>query len=105
MGFPEIADAILKTTTTALGVPIIYAPDEGEEIELNAVWDDNYVGVDPDTGAQVTSTSPRAGIRIADLGDITPTKDDRVTKGGQEYRISDFQKDGQGGAMLFLHRV
>lgn len=104
MNFFALSDAVLKATTQALGVEVVYTPVIGSAQTIQAVWDRDYVQVDPNTGAAVTSTQPRIGVRLADL-DVTPKKGDTVVVAGSSLKVIDVQVDGQGGATLYLHKV
>lgn len=72
--------------------------------DLNAVYDDNFKFVDPDTEQLVSSNEPMVGIRMIDTpkpvcsGDLVYIFSERL-----RYKVIDVMEDGQGGAVLRLH--
>lgn len=68
-----------------------------------AVFDTAHVGVDPDTGAPVSSVNPVLGVRLSDLPN-NPTSRDRVRARGVTYRIHDVQPDGVAGVTIILKK-
>lgn len=76
------------------------------------VFDDNFVAVDPQTGAEVQSSDPMIGVRYSELPAGGAKKGDQVvitgapdaTRNGTYLVISD-QRDSEGRANLVLHKV
>ena len=110
MSWPALADAALRASMTAFGRSVEYRAAGGERAEnLRAVFDDAHVAVDPETGAEVHSTDPVLGVRLAALPDAIrariearTTDGDTVIVGAVRYRVAEVMPDGQGGATLTL---
>lgn len=99
-----MADGVLKTTISTFKTQATYTRvANGATTAVAGVFDNAHQSVDPQTGAQVTSTQPTFGIRLADLL-AAPDSGDTVTIGATVYRVIDTQPDGQGGSTLILHR-
>lgn len=108
MAWADMADRALKTAIQTFKTSATYIPGTGAaQYAVVGVFNKPYEGVDPETGALVTSTHPTFGVRLADLAAI-PASGDKVTIasgfGVGTYRILDSREDGQGGAELTLHR-
>lgn len=71
----------------------------------SAVFDDNHVLVDPQTGALVVSRTPTLGVALADLPSGRWEEGDRVAVRAVDYRVIDCQNDSEGMAVLILHRA
>ena len=104
--FKERANRALGIITKALGEEIEYRPRNrpGVRYKMNAVFDNNYEVVDPETNQVISSNAPRVGVRYSDLID-PPEKDDRVYIKGELFKVYDSQEDGQGGTVLYLHKL
>lgn len=84
---------------------IIYTPSGGDPRTIPAIWDETYEAVDPDTGATVMSRQPKAMVKTSDLAGVTASGSDRVSRGGELFRVVEYQDGGQGSAEIYLHRV
>ncbi len=99
-----IFDAMLRTTLNAFGVSATYTRDGLTVSIRKAVFDKNYIAVDPDTGATITSENPMLGVRLEELPDGKARSGDTVVVEGVTYRVVDQQKDSEGHAKLILKR-
>ena len=114
MSWLETCGLVLDNCLTTFGEDIVYTPigspsdavdAKGKPaVTMTGIFDDFYEGVDPNTGAIVTSQQPIVGIKDADLGQ-TPRQDDQVLIRGILYRVKEVQTDGQGGSRLYLHKI
>ena len=105
MNWKAMQDRMHSITLNTFGEVVSYVPRTGSPYDLpRAIYDENYLAVDPNTGATIQSDSPILRIRIEDMQAL-PQVGDRVMVRGVEYRVNDFQKDSEGGASLPLHRV
>lgn len=96
---------MLRTTLNVFGEAITYTRGATSVPVRKAVFDANYQGVDPNTGAVITSTNPMLGVRLADLPGGEAREGDTVTRNGVTYRVIEQQKDSEGHARLILHRA
>lgn len=104
MSWSEIADRVLQKTIKTFKTQAIYTPAVGSaSYTLDGVLNRPFQSVDPQTGASVTSIHPTFGVRLADLT-ADPAEGDELAIGSDTYLILDFQRDGEGGAILTLHR-
>lgn len=103
-GFKGLVDDALGILTDCLGEKVEYRSCKGGIETIDAVFDRDYVAVDPDTERVISSNSPMIGVRLRDLPS-KPVKGDIVVIGSEEFQVIDSREDGQGGAALFLHIV
>lgn len=104
MDWKKVADRVIKTGIGAFGRSVTYYPQHHECVEIRAIFDQAYIAVNPDTGVPVDSQVPVLHVRLADLP-FTPGQGDRVGICGAMYRVISNQPDGQGAAMLVLHKL
>jgi len=105
MGFPALLASSDRAVLQHLGGTVVYAPSDGEPVEVPGIFDAAWVRVDAGE-AGVTSVGPAVFLRLSDLpSDPEDDAGARVTAGGTTYRIREAQRDGQGGVVLHLHRV
>lgn len=103
MNWLDLTDSVLKHSTETFGERVVYWPRESPSFEINGVFDAAYILVDPQSGVTIQSTTPRLGVRLSTLP-MPPEEGDRVEVRGVVYEITESQPDGQGGAVLILHR-
>lgn len=105
MAWKNLSDRMLRTTLKTFNDAdnaITYTRG-GVSVPLSqAIYDDNYQSVDPDTGAPITSTNPMLGVRLADLPDGKAMKGDQIVRNGITYRVLEQQPDSEGHAKLIL---
>lgn len=108
MTWNNLADRMLRMCLKTFAdpeIPITYRRGAVSVSLSEAVFDANYIAVDPETGAQITSVNPMIGVRLADLPDGEARQGDEVIRGGFLYRVVDKQPDSEGHAKLILHKV
>ncbi len=93
---------VLSTCLATFGEAVVYTPAVGAAINLRAVFDEDYIAVDPNTGAAVSSATPTLGIRLADLP-AAPKKGDVATLRGRTFKVVDWQPDSEGSGLAVLH--
>lgn len=105
MGFKDLVDcalgAIIPLCGESKGVRYKHLSG-GAEYKINAVFDESWELVDPETEAIISSNQPKIGIRLRDLV-RKPEQDDKVIIGSRHFLVKDSLEDGQGGADLILH--
>ncbi len=103
---------MLRTCLKVFGLQVSYVR-AGVSVPLSkVVFDDNFVAIDPQTGAEVQSSGPMIGVRYSELpaggamsGDqvvVTGARD--ATRNGT-YRVISNQRDSEGRANLVLHKT
>lgn len=76
---------------------IILETDE-LEIETSGLFDETYMDIDPDTGAKIMVSNPRASLYENEIKELV----DEIQEGwyircrGKRYRITEPQSDGAG---------
>lgn len=103
MNWLDLTDSVLKHSTETFGEAVTYWPKESPSFETTGVFDQAHIEVDPSSGMRIQSTTPRLGVRLSQLT-AEPGEGDRVQIRGQVYEVVESQPDGQGGAVLILHR-
>ena len=83
---------------------ITFNPDGEPSESIQAIFDRTYIGIDPDTGAEVSSTNPVLFVQLSQMTK-KPTPDDSFTVDGENFEIIDSDEDGQGGATIFLNSL
>lgn len=111
MNWKKLAENMTRTTLRTFsdnpdGLPsVIYVRGVAQTPLPDAVFDENYQTVDPNTGAAIISDSPMIGVALADLPGGEWREDDTVIVRGVTYRAIEPQKDSEGHAKILLHRL
>lgn len=103
MAWGNLSDRMLRTALNVFGDPVTYTRGATTVQISKAVFDANFLAVDPDTGATVQSTGPMIGVRLAELPGGKAEKGDKVVRNGVTYRVIESQPDSEGHARLILH--
>jgi hypothetical protein len=101
----DLASIALRAVVRVLGErdPITYRRG-GSSWSVGGVYQDSYVGLDPETGVQVRSSQPVLLINREDLA-VDPRQGDQVEVRTGLFRVRDAQPDGHTGWLLMLHRL
>ena len=101
--FKDLFAGVLSCTTKTLGEPFLYLPASGGSFELYGVFDEKFLGIDPDTEERISSSDPHLGVKLSQF-EVEPRQGDQVEIEGQRYFVKEVQRDGQGGAEIMLIR-
>ncbi len=104
MDFRKHVDAILSASMNKFGELVKFYPAEGGVYEIQVVFDNEAQAVDLQTEQLVSLTQPRIGVNLNDFK-FTPREGTVVEIRGQQFKVAEKREDGQGGAVLLLHRV
>jgi hypothetical protein len=104
-GWENAAASMLDTCLSVFGNENTYLRDGVTTPIPSAVWDDNYLSLDPQTGVQVMSTSPTLGMRISDMPSGAFLEGDQIIHNGITYNIVDNQPDTENHTLLILQRA
>lgn len=99
----DLANRALRAGLRVMGEPVTYSRG-GSTWPIRAMFQDAYVGADPETGAPVSTVQPVAGIDARDLP-IKPKGGDILLARGGTYRVRDARPDGHTGVTLFLQSI
>ena len=102
--FKDLIDTALGIMTVTIG-EVVYYQHKNLKVspyKINAVFDESWEFVDPDTRAEVSSNEPRLGVRLRDLKTL-PVEGDKVIIGRRHFIVKDCLEDGQGGSYLMMH--
>jgi hypothetical protein len=106
----SFADHLARADAAArlhVGGPVTYTPGVGAPVSVRGIFDAAYQLVDLQQ-AGVASTAPAVFLTLSELpSDPLTDKQARVTINGVTYtwHHNRCQPDGQGGVVLFLHKV
>jgi hypothetical protein len=100
---PDLANRALAAVIRVMGEPITYRRG-GSSWSVGGVYQDSYVGLDPETGVQVRSNQPVLLINRQELA-VDPRQGDQVEVRSGLFRVRDAQPDGHTGWLLMLHRL
>lgn len=102
--FKDKVGRLLDRAIPTFGETIRYQSQEYGSYDLEAVFDADFLIIDPDTEVVVSSNQPRIGVKLADLvGE--PKKGDSLIIDNHLYYVDDSQEDGQGGAAITLTKA
>lgn len=99
----DLANRALTAVTRVMGEPVTFR-HRGESATARGVYQDSYVGLDPETGIQVRSTQPVVLVDRRELP-FTLQQGDEVEARGRVFRVRDAQPDGHSGILVMLHRA
>src|SRR5512146_954294 len=99
MAWAALHGLALGAVVQHLSDPITYAPEGGDAVEVNGVFDRAYQKEDVGE-AGVSSTAPAVFFRVADLPTDPMTDHPAITFGGVAYDVSERHPDGAGGILL-----
>lgn len=99
----NLVKRLLGHATRILGEEIEFRYKDGGSKKINAIFDNEWEQVDPDTERVISSNQPIIGVRLSDLSRAPTTGDTiLIIRDQKEYLIQDTREDGQGGVSLFL---
>lgn len=102
--FRNKVDRVLNHGMNTFGETVTFYPKSGGVYKVQAVFDNAYEAIDPDTEQLISANQPTLGINLNDIKfDIDVN--DEVQVRDTRYAINDKREDGQGGALLLLHKV
>lgn len=104
MSFRDHVDSILSHATAAFGEDVKFLPDGGGIYIVKGIFNNEYQAVDLDLRQVVSDNQPTLGINLNDIDFEFKAKECDVEIRGLRFRIIDKREDGQGGALLMLHR-
>lgn len=104
MNFRDHVNKILSASTTEFGEEVKFFPSTGGAFPVRAIFNNEYEALDLDTQRVVSDNQPNLGINLNDFSFEVIAKKTEVEVRGIRYTIQDKREDGQGGALLMLHR-
>lgn len=112
MGFAELLASADRVSVQLLGGSMVrYSPSLlGTYVDVWGLFDAKHQRVDV-LGAPVNASAPAVFVQLADLAPFDPETDEAPTltvgysPDSTTYRVRETQKDGQGGAMLYLQEM
>lgn len=101
--FRDRVDRILKHCTDTFGESVMYYPKKGGSFKIDAIFDNDFETVDPESEQLVSSNLSMIGVNLNDLN-FEMKINDMVHVRNLRYKIIEVREDGQGGASLILHK-
>lgn len=102
--FRKRVDRLLNHCMKTFGEEVTFYPQVGGVYKVRGVFDNDYESVDPDTEQLISSNQPAIGINLNDVK-FEISQEDEIKVRETRYRIIDKREDGQGGALLLLHKI
>jgi len=102
--FRDRVDRVLRHCTKTFGEQVTYYPQSGGSYKLQAIFDNDFESVDPETEQVISSNQPVLGVNLNDLN-FEMRINDMVQVRNLRFRVIEVREDGQGGAQLFLHKT
>jgi len=105
MAFSDLASLVQGACKDTFGESVEYRPLSGDAVSITAVFDRVWTEVDPASGVAIQTNEPTLGLDLSDL-DAEPAEGDTVLINSADvYQVIEFQRDGQGWAVLRLQRI
>ena len=102
--FRAKVDRVLTHGMKTFGETVTFYPKSGGAYKVEAVFDNNYEAIDPDTEQVISANQPALGVNLNDV-DFEMKRGDEVQVRETRYNVIDKREDGQGGALLLLHKI
>lgn len=106
MGWQDLVSRLDRACLTAFkpDTAATYHPAEGDAVEIECIFDNGLTSIAVGE-AGIVETGPRVFVRLEDLP-TDPEVDDgpQITVDGVLYDVIETRPDGQGGAVLRLHK-
>lgn len=103
MGWRGETSRVMEEAKKAFGETIVYHPLGLSPFSVQAIVDEEFEQIDPNTGAIVSSQQPMIGVKDSDLPKKPELGDTCIVR-GVNYRVIEKQQDGQAGTRLILNR-
>ncbi|MCP3916149.1 MAG: hypothetical protein GY711_11385 [bacterium] len=101
----KMAERARGAITRNLGEGVTYLPAAGGTYSVRGVFSAQFVGVDLQTGSEVTSNTPNVFVSLADIPAVVTIDEDHFEREGKSYLVKEEHLDGEGGATYMLHEV
>ena len=102
--FRKKVDRVLNHGMKTFGETVTFYPKRGGVYKIEAVFDNSYEAIDPDTEQVISANQPTLGINLNDVK-FEMERADQVQVRDTRYEVIDKREDGQGGALLLLHKI
>jgi len=104
MSFKDLVGGLLDIAIPTFGEKVDYRPKRGGSFLIDAVFDEYFEQVDPNSEEIVASNVPMIGIKAANIP-FAPDQGDEVRIGQRRFRVTDSQEDGQGGISVLMYEI
>ena len=104
MSFKELVGGLLDVAIPTFGESIDYRPKKGGSFTIDAVFDESFEQVDPNSEEIVASNVPVIGIKASNIP-FPPEQGDEVRIDQRRFKVTDSQEDGQGGISVFMYEL
>jgi len=103
--FRKLVDRALKVQTRVFGEEVKFYPKDGGVKKINAVFDNAFTAIDPDTEQVISGNQSILGVNLNDINGNEIHRGELFEVRGTRYRVIDVQEDGQGGASVLIQKV
>jgi hypothetical protein len=104
MSFKDLVGGLLSVAIPIFGEKVDYRPTKGGSFLIDAVFDEFFEQVDPNSEEIVASNVPMIGIK-ANAIPFPPEQEDEVRIGQRRFKVVDSQEDGQGGISVLMYEI
>lgn len=104
MGWPDLVDGMNTVLTDQLGIDVSHQPlAGGGPHSRRGIFGNAMVAVDQGTEVADVKSRPTLGIKVSDWSP-KPVQRDRIIVNGTTYYVEELQEDGEGGAIVVMHK-
>lgn len=102
--FRDKVNRVLNHGMETFGESVTFYPKSGGVYKVQAVFDNSYEAIDPDTEQVISANQPTLGVNLNKI-EFEMRQGDEVQVRDTRYEVTDKREDGQGGALLLLHKI
>lgn len=102
--FRDKVNDVLNHGMETFGEVVTFYPRAGGVYKVKAVFDNSYEAIDPDTEQLISANQPTLGVNLNKI-EFEMREGDEVQVRDTRYSVHDKREDGQGGALLLLHKI
>ena len=107
VSFRELTDNVLDKCMDSFGEDMTYLPQgiEADGYMVRAIFDNNYQEIDIETQEAISANQSIVSVNLNRIRNNRVIKGDIFNFRNTSYRAIDSREDGQGGAMVLVHKV
>lgn len=99
----DMTDNVMIHCRDTFTTDLVYKPVVGAQVSIQGIFDEAYTAVIIQDGVPIETRRPKLGIRNKDLI-LRPAKGDKCIINGSNYRVVEYEPDGEAGTALFLYK-
>jgi hypothetical protein len=106
--WPEFANMVQLAGQDGLGESATYSRTGIATFAIRVIFNAAHEEINLEDGVPVSTVRPRAAVHLQDLVDnglAEPRQGDGLSVRSVDYEVVDIRDDGEGDAILILHRT